>query len=163
MFKRIKDWLSALADLATISTTVGLFIAGVYAAIAIAVGALTAVPWFWVLVIAPMAAAAILISLQKWQEIYGRKSILELANAWKEQDSYLVWVASCLWIGIAPEPKIDEKHKAYPTLQKIKGALASAKIRSLYGDTGAVARVAREELIKLAELRGERPKFLFPD
>lgn len=80
---------------------------------------------------------------------------------WLDHPSYFVWVASCLWIGQKPVPKIDQDHPAYPTLQMIKGYLQDHTIKSLYGNTGMVAKVHREELLKLAGIRHERPDFLF--
>jgi hypothetical protein len=80
---------------------------------------------------------------------------------WLGHPNYFVWVAACLWIGRKPDPTIDQNHPAYPTLQMIKGHLQANTIKSLYGDTGMKAKVAREELIKLATIRQERPDFLF--
>lgn len=81
---------------------------------------------------------------------------------WLHHPNYYVWVASCLWINEKPTPKIDQHHPAYPTLQMIKGYLENGTIRSVDGGKTATARVAREELIKIAKLHDERPKFLFP-
>lgn len=66
-----------------------------------------------------------------------------------------------LWVNQKPVPKIDQDHPAYPTLQRIKGHLQSEDIKSLYGDTGMTARVARDELLKLAIIRNDRPSFLY--
>jgi hypothetical protein len=61
-----------------------------------------------------------------------------------------------------PTPRIDQDHRAYPMLQKIKGALDSGQIESLTGSANMNAKVLREELVKLASIHGERPEFLFP-
>jgi hypothetical protein len=44
----------------------------------------------------------------------------------------------------------------------IKGALELGQIKSLDGAVNMTARVAQEELRKLAVARGEKPRFLFP-
>jgi hypothetical protein len=81
---------------------------------------------------------------------------------WIHHPNYYVWVAACLWIDEKPSPKIDQHHPAYPSLQMIKGYLENDTIRSLDGDKTASARVSREELIKIATLQDDQPKFLFP-
>ncbi|HYT15830.1 MAG TPA: hypothetical protein VEL80_05530 [Burkholderiales bacterium] len=80
---------------------------------------------------------------------------------WVNHPTYFVWAAACLWKGVKPVPKIDENHPAYPALQFIKGALDTGLIESLTGAANMSARVRREELIKLASIRSERPQFLF--
>jgi hypothetical protein len=160
---RVRDLLATGANLASVSAFFGITAGGIYLALAIAVGLLTNTPWFWMVVLAPMGSAAFLVSLQKWQELYGPKSAAKLAQDWRDLDSYTIWQAACLWIGVPPVPRIDERHKAYPTLQKIKATLVAGHIKSVYGDTDMKARIARDQLLKLADLRVEQPAFLFPD
>lgn len=82
-------------------------------------------------------------------------------SAWTNHGSYYVWAAACLWVGVNPVPKIDNKHPAYPSLQKIKSAVDSGQITSLDGSSSMSTKVPREELLKLAFIHGERPAFLF--
>jgi len=84
-------------------------------------------------------------------------------SEWVNHETYFVWVAACLWVNIRPVPRIDENSPAYPMLQKIKAALETEKISSMWGGTGMTARVSRTELIKLADFYNEKPKFLFPE
>jgi len=162
MFERFKGWISFLADVVTVSVFFGVSAGAIAAIIFGIVGWLTNVPWFWILTISPVGAAGLLYSLHLWRELYESKTLEVLVRDWRDLDSYMVWQAACLWIGVPPTPKIDEKHKAYPALQKIKAALVAGHIQSVYGGTGMAARVTRDQLLKLADLRVEQPVFLFP-
>jgi hypothetical protein len=82
---------------------------------------------------------------------------------WTNLDSYFVWAAACLWVGVRPEGQIPASHPAYPALQMIKGALDTKLIASIDGGANMAARVTAEELRKLAFARQQFPKFLFPD
>lgn len=82
-------------------------------------------------------------------------------DQWLDHDVYHVWVAACLWVNVAPSPQIAEDHPAYPALQKIKGALDAGRIEILYGGHNMNGRIKRSELLKLAQLTGDRPPFLF--
>jgi len=81
---------------------------------------------------------------------------------WTNQPNYFVWAAACLWADQQPVSKIDARHPAYPTLQMIEGYLEDGTIKSIDGGMTMNARVATTELLKVAELRNERPKFLYP-
>jgi len=80
---------------------------------------------------------------------------------WKNQTAYFVWVAACLWVNMKPVGLVDPSSLAYPSLQKIKGALATGLIKSVDGGTNMKALVSKEELKKLALHHRESPKFLF--
>ncbi len=84
-------------------------------------------------------------------------------STWLNHESYFVWVAACLWVNIRPKLPVNAESPAYSAMQKIKAALESEKIASLFGGSGATARVSRNELIKFANLCNERPQFLFPE
>jgi hypothetical protein len=125
--------------------------------------------WGWLLILAAIVIVALvqyLVRLRKMPrgDTFDTTAMigpLDIAE-WVNQESYFVWVAACLWKGIKPVPKIDQDHPAYPMLQRIKGALDTGQIESLSGAANMNARVRREELIKLASIHGEKPRFLFP-
>lgn len=83
------------------------------------------------------------------------------SSEWENHESYYVWVAACLWENVRPVNQIDATHLAYPYLQRIKGAIESGQINSLDGAFNMNAKVSREELLRLANIHKEKPRFLF--
>ena len=80
---------------------------------------------------------------------------------WLDHPSYSVWAAACLWVGQKPVQEISKKSPAYPVLQKIMRLLETGQIRSMFGGSSMAAKVGKGELIRLADMLNERPKFLF--
>jgi len=92
-----------------------------------------------------------------------RPPIVEHFNLedWTNHPSYSIWAAACLWVEKKPAPEINKKSPAYPVLQRIKKSLEIGQIKSMFGGSSMAAKVGRDELMKFAVMRGERPKFLF--
>lgn len=160
LWRRLRDLLGLGADSIQVLTYLAPA-ATAYAVLTALVGWIARIPWFYVMVGAPIAGFSLACGLAVIAHLRNPRRTYNL-DEWIGHDSYYVWVAACLWVDVAPWPEIGAEHPAYPALQKIKGALDANVIEEMYGGHGMKGRVERGQLLKLAELTGARPPFLFP-
>jgi hypothetical protein len=160
IFKLLREALSLGADAEQVTGRWG----GVFAVIQTLVTGsfgIATQSYFIAFVIAPFAGFAVLLA---WRMAVTMRSpfnqYFDVAE-WKGHPVYTIWVAACLWNNHRPWPAIPSDSPAWSTLQMIKSHLEGGQIKSLHEDTGMKARIAREELIKLANIRGGKlPEFL---
>ena len=158
---RWRDFLSITADILQIIGWLGFTFASLWAVGMTWLGWENGTPWFWIVGFVPISTLALLASWA-WIRSFGNPpSRFDLAK-WTYHEAYSVWVAANLWINRYPWPTITPRSPAYAPMQKIKTAIETRQINVLSGE-GMRARVTREELIKLAGIHNERPKFLYPD
>jgi hypothetical protein len=164
-FRLAREALSLLADALQVAG-VWVSIGGIgYFGLAATVGLLTNIPWFYIVIGAPAAAFLFVVSTLVWIQLKRPEKpapAIELAG-WGKHPVYTVWAASNLWVGLKPNSQIPADSLAYESLQLIKSHLISGFIQSVYGGTGMTAQVTRDDLIKLANHVGAKPKFLFPN
>ena len=84
-------------------------------------------------------------------------------DAWDKVSELTVWQVACLWANQSPYNKLTPDTKAYPFLRMLKSDIASGKLLSTadVSGTGMWATLSREDLIKYATEKGEKPPFLF--
>src|SRR4051812_5585530 len=160
-----RETLSLLADALQVASIWGTIGSISYFGLVAALGILSDIPWFYIAITAPAAAFLFLFTSLVWMQLKRPDKIATSSDltGWSRHPVYTVWVASNLWAGFMPNPQIPQSSLAYESLQLIKSHLEAGFIKSLYGGTGMAAKVERDELIKLADKVGARPKFLFPD
>lgn len=169
-----RDRLAVCADIIQVTSFFGLSVSVIIAAIVAIIGIFSETPPMWNAVITVTVGLATLLA---WNTCI-RKNISRARGTqalgvlhednfnisdWEKVDAFLVGHAACLWANIKPTRQIDENHPAYPSLQKIKGAIATGYVTVIKGDGGLNSTISREELIKLATSKKEMPKFLFPE
>ena len=165
VLRQAREALSLLADGMQV-TGPWLSVGGIsYFGITAIVGYVTDVPWFYIVVGAPAAAFLFVVTTLVWLQIKRpeRSAAVGELVSWNKHPTYTVWQAANLWVGLRPSAQIPAESLAYRSLQLIKSHLVSGFIDAIYGGTGMTAQVTREDLVKLAEKVGEKPKFLFPD
>jgi len=162
LFAIFRETLSIGKDLAGVLALCGVTLGSVYAVIVAVVGAVTNIRWFWVLILTPVAGALLLIPIIAILTHRRPRPNVNVAE-WVGHPVYTVWIAACLWTNQKPWPYIPADSPAYPTLQKITGAIQSGQIKVVSGNGNMESRVTRLELLKLAKLYNERPEFLFPN
>ena len=120
---------------------------------------------FWTAVGATTVGFLVLLSILIvfYLRSLGKPASREEIQSWSQHDSYYVFAASCLWKGLKPVKNIPPESPAYEPMQFIKSQLESRFIESMYQGTGMMARVTKQDLIKIANKVGARPKFLFPN
>ena len=163
--KFAREALSLLADglqVASIWTVVGSI---AYFSLATVVGLVTDIPWFSIVVGAPAAAFMFVVFTLVWSQLRRpeRPAAMGELAGWNRHPTYTVWQAANLWVGLKPNSQIPADSQAYQSLQLIKSHLISGFINGIYGGTGMNAQVTREDLMRLAEKVGDKPKFLFPN
>ena len=126
----------------------------------VGVFAVNANSWLWALLGAPVAGILFFVLLLVWQRYFSSSRPFD-PRSWAGHPIYSVWMAACLWAEIRPWPAIPAESPAYLPLQKIKAAIEAKQIAMVSGNGNMQSRVTREELIKLANIHSERPRFLF--
>lgn len=160
--KWVRETISLWADVEQLTGPWGGAVAVGYGIAVGVIGSMTNISWFWVLVGTPIAGIALLFLWQKFIEFRKPKPNFR-ADDWANHPIYSVWVAACLWANHRPWPHIPVDSPAWPTLQMIKTHIESGQIKTLPDSKpGMKARISKEELVKLATIRNEKPKFLFP-
>ncbi len=161
----LKQIFASIADVATVLQFLGFPGLPVFIFVVWVVGAMTGVDIFWVLVLGPISAFAILGAILCGVLLFRKnpKSVdaFDLAQ-WRGHGSYFVWIAACLWSNQRPWPYIPADSPSYPMLQKLKGAIQTSQLNVLSGQGGMSSRVSHEELVRYAGCIGEQPRFLFP-
>jgi len=123
--------------------------------------------WLNVFIGAPIAGFFLLLAWNQWvarrkPEPFPQTQVAsDNIDAWSGHPIYYVWVAACLWVGMRPWPSIPADSLAYEPLQRIKSAIEAGQITMVSGTGNMRSRVSRDELIKLAMLGPDRPRFLF--
>lgn len=82
---------------------------------------------------------------------------------WEKHDSYTLWQAAWLWVGLEPVAQVPAGSKAYPVFAMLKDAISRYELRAeLQGLTANMhARVSKDDLRGFAASKNEAPVFLF--
>jgi hypothetical protein len=155
-------WLGVAADFLQVSGAAGftgMSLVGIGSAI---VGFASGIPWYWVIVASPGAALLLLLAWERGLRIWDKKGRSADIDEWRGHNTYFVWVAACLWIGLRPWPVIDQEHPAYPALQRLKGAIEAGAIKIVSGSGGMNSRVTREELLRFAQSEQQKTEAGIP-
>jgi hypothetical protein len=123
------------------------------------------------------AVSALVIGIRAHRDV---RRVTELAEPayeyWDDVHEFMVFQAAALWEGVDPyDPRAQANQRIASARTMLKTAIGAGKIVALDHNIIGVVRtdftrpeinmhtfVAREELRKLAELRGDSPRFLFP-
>lgn len=124
------------------------------------------VPLAFIILAAGMGFAMLFTLTLCWKyakEKHAEQNAATLDGTWDHVDEFMVFQAACLWVG--REPKRPVPRRAYATFTMIKTALHTGAIHASNPQAGIdqFVRVNRAELRKLAESKGLKPRFLFPD
>jgi hypothetical protein len=82
---------------------------------------------------------------------------------WSRVSMPALWQAACIYNDIEPYRPISEGTPCYPTLQMLKSEHMKGTLNFETEDEEGWQRVRIEELRRLAERLGDKPKCLFPD
>lgn len=160
IFKVLREALSFGADAEQVTTRWG-GVFGVIQTLATGGFGIATNSYFIAFVVAPFAGLAVVLT---WRMALALRSPFNQAfnlYEWKGHPIYSMWVAACLWNNHKPWPSIPSDSPAWSSLQMIKSFVESGQIKTLAGETGMKARITRDELVKLARIRGGKlPEFL---
>lgn len=165
IIKFFREFLSLWADVEQVASVWGVRLSLIYGTYVWLVAWLADLDWILIFMLPPLLALSLLVLWEIYVRLRRPSSISATfdVSIWTNHPIYSVWVAACLWVNHRPWPNIPLDHPAWPALQAIKSAIEAQQITALPGEVGMKARIRREELIRLAESRGERPRFLYPN
>ena len=115
-------------------------------------------------VVAFAALFSLVLSVKLARERHAEQTVTPAYDMWDYVDDFMIFQAACLWAGREPKRPVPQG-KAYAAFTMIKGALRAGAIQAATPniEVDQFIRVTRGELRKLAESKGMRPRFLFPD
>lgn len=161
-WESFKARLAVIADVLQVVGFFGITAAVLWTAAVAAVGYFSGVPAFWIMVGASLAGLAVLACFMLFRRVAGTDTAKEEpANIkqWIGHDSYRLYAAACLWVGIAPKLQILTTSKAFPAISKLRAAIRSGQLATM-DHSGDSARIPRDALLRYAESINEMPDFL---
>ena len=159
MWGNLEEWRGQIEGRTIVSSVIASLIVMLFAAI----GNLP----LWAIAITGLAGFSIL----PWGLIGWRKlSQLRYRSAdfkkWDRVGLPALWQAACLYDDIEPYGQIRDGTPCYASLQMLKSEIMAGNLEVVgeYGKGGDNwQRVRRDDLKKIAERHGDRPKSLFPE